>query len=264
MGIIRNHHKALYQTTSFVESVSEVFWTCLIDDKIQLFIGFRTVFFCGRQDGGILIRNCWTRRVALQDLRYFVNTWGCQNGGTWSLSLSDQNSHGETKMVQKNMDDVLLEWVVIHVWEQHFLELRFSIKGLRIYHVDLLFSPYNELDNVAVAHGSENWRIKADGIKWCLDHTEGMKRFQRVYFPTRDAAGFNIARSSKKTKQLAVWCHFFKSHEAPANVKGPQHAPKSDVGVTNEPWHGCGGGSGGSTLRQHKRCLIWSCWFLLF
>ena len=39
----------------------------------------------------------------------FVNTWGCQNGGTWSLSLSDQNSHGETKMVQKNMDDVLLE-----------------------------------------------------------------------------------------------------------------------------------------------------------
>ena len=47
MVIIRNHHKALYQTTSFLESVSEVFWTCLIDDddKIQLFIGFRLRFF---------------------------------------------------------------------------------------------------------------------------------------------------------------------------------------------------------------------------
>ena len=124
-------------------------------------------------------------------------------------------NHGETTMVQKNMDDALLEWVVIHVWEQHFLELRFSIKALRIYHVDLFFFPDNELDNVAVAHGSENSRIKADGIKWCLDHTEGMKRFQRVYFPTRDAAGFDIARSSKNQTVGCLVSFFFNPTRAP-------------------------------------------------
>ena len=67
------------------------------------------------------------------------------------------------------------------------------------------------------------WKLEDQGRwdKWCLDHTEGMKRFQRVYFPTRDAAGFDIARSSENQTVGCLVSFFLIPRGHPLISRGP-------------------------------------------
>ena len=72
-------------------------------------------------------------------------------------------------------------------------------KGLRIYHVDLFF-PLQWIRQCRCC--TWLWKLEDQG-RWdqvmfgSHGRDEKISKIQRVYVPTRDAAGFDIARSSK-------------------------------------------------------------------